>query len=126
MRSSKYSARAETGIHREILLRALNMMLYKLQAPGEELGDYAPHVYAEEGDKMTIFERDDISNPDISFEPDFDPKLTLKFSSLASICMPHKSTAYSTETFSVTEKRETATQICAENWKTSMITESHL
>ncbi|XP_070824608.1 cadherin-like protein 26 [Chaetodon trifascialis] len=124
MRSSKYSAGA--GIHREILLRALNAMLYKLQAPGEELGDYAPHVYAEEGDKMTIFERDDISIPDISFEPDFDPKLTSKFNSLASICMPHKSTAYSTETFSVTEKRETATLTREENWKTSMITESHL
>ncbi|XP_076596261.1 cadherin-like protein 26 isoform X2 [Chaetodon auriga] len=126
MRSSKYSADAEIGTLREMLSTALTTMLYNLQAPGEELGDYAPHVYAEEGDNETSFELDDISIPDISFEPDFDPDLTLKFNNLASICMPHKSTAYSTETFFVTEKHEMATLIQAENWKTSMITESHL
>lgn len=47
-------------------------MLYNLQAPGEELGDYAPHVYAEEGDTETNYELDAISIPGVSFDPDLD------------------------------------------------------
>lgn len=72
-------------------------MLYKLQAPGEELGDYAPHVYTEEGDMKTDFELDAISIPDISFDPDLDMDLDFKFNTLASICMSSESTAYSTK-----------------------------
>ncbi|KAF1390274.1 hypothetical protein PFLUV_G00056370 [Perca fluviatilis] len=84
----QYSANQENGvIQRTILLKSLKRMLYKLQAPGEELGDYAPHVYAEEGDMKTDFELDAISIPDISFDPDLDMDLGFKFNTLASICM---------------------------------------
>lgn len=69
-------------------------MLYNLQAPGEELGDYAPHVYAEEGDTETNYELDAISIPGVSFDPDLD--LNFKFSTLASICMPCESTTVQT------------------------------
>lgn len=98
-------------------------MLCNLQAAGEELGDYAPHVYAEEGDTETSYELDAISIPDISFDPNFESDPTFKFNTLASICMSHKSTAYST---SIETSHVTATTLIqAENWKTSTITESH-
>ncbi|TDH10364.1 hypothetical protein EPR50_G00074270 [Perca flavescens] len=84
----QYSANQENGvIQRTILLKSLKKMLYKLQAPGEELGDYAPRVYAEEGDMKTDFELDAISIPDFSFDPDLDMDLGFKFNTLASICM---------------------------------------
>lgn len=71
-------------------------MLHNLQGPGEELGDCASHVYAEERDAETNYDLDAIPIPDISFDPDLD--LNFKFSTLASICMPCESTACSTKT----------------------------
>ncbi|XP_067449720.1 cadherin-like protein 26, partial [Thunnus thynnus] len=90
-------------------------MLYTLQAPGEELGDYAPHVYAEEGDIETNFEVDAISIPDIPFDPDLDLDLDLKFSTLAKICMANVSTAYSEKNFYVIEKHQTTGLIQVES-----------
>ncbi|XP_044068451.1 cadherin-2 isoform X2 [Siniperca chuatsi] len=115
----KYSADQEIGVIKHgILLKVLNTMLYTLQAPGEELGDYAPHVYAEEGDMETKYELDAISIPDISFDPDLDLDLNFKFNTLASVCMPGESNAYSTETSCVMAK--TASLIQVERQKTKI------
>lgn len=97
-------------------------MLCTLQAPGEELGDYSPHVYAEEGETENNFELDAISISDISFDPDRDLDLDFKFSTLASVCMPRESTAYSTNTSCVIEKLHsgTATLIQIERHTTKM------
>lgn len=62
-------------------------MLYTLEAQGEELGDYAPCVYADERNTETNFELDAISISDIPFDPDLDLDLDFKFSNLATICM---------------------------------------
>lgn len=71
-------------------------MLYTLQAPGEELGDYAPRVYAEEEDTETTFDLDAISISDISFDPDLDMDLEqdFKFNTLISICLEHRNLLY--------------------------------
>nr|XP_033484428.1 cadherin-2-like [Epinephelus lanceolatus] len=66
-------------------------MLYAQQAPGEELGDYTPHVYAEEGDPETNFELDAISISDTPFDPNLDLDLDYRFNTLASVCMPSES-----------------------------------
>uniref|UniRef100_A0AAQ5XIX5 Cadherin domain-containing protein n=1 Tax=Amphiprion ocellaris TaxID=80972 RepID=A0AAQ5XIX5_AMPOC len=84
----------------------INKKLYILKAPGEELGDYEPHEYVEEGDEEHSFELDAISIPDVPFDLDLD--LDFRFSNLASICMPGDSTIYST-------KSETAT--VTQEWK---------
>ncbi|XP_008298221.1 cadherin-like protein 26 [Stegastes partitus] len=73
----------------------LNKHLYALETPGEELGDYAPQVYAEEGDEEHDFELDAISIPDVPF--DLNLKLDYRFSDLASVCMPGDTTAHSTK-----------------------------
>ncbi len=72
-------------------------MLYRLEAPGVELNDYEPHVYAEEGDSETNCETEAISIPDVSFDLDIDPDLYFKFNTLASICRSCESTAFSTK-----------------------------
>lgn len=56
-----------------------------------ELGDYPPHVYADEGDAGTNFELDAISIPGIPLDPDlvFDDR----FRSLAAICGRNGNTA---------------------------------
>lgn len=102
-------------IQQEILLKVLNKMLYTVEAPGEELGDYAPHVYAEEGDIETNFELDAIPIPDIPFDPDLDLDLDFKFSTLAKICMANVSTAYSEKHFYVLEKHQTTSMIQVES-----------
>uniref|UniRef100_A0A3Q3KDE9 Cadherin domain-containing protein n=1 Tax=Monopterus albus TaxID=43700 RepID=A0A3Q3KDE9_MONAL len=89
---SKYSADQENVIQQELLVKVLNKMLCTLQAPGEELGDYAPHAYAEEGDIENSSELDAISIPDVSFDPDKDLNLDLNFSNLASVCIPDERT----------------------------------
>ncbi|XP_051804920.1 cadherin-like protein 26 [Acanthochromis polyacanthus] len=94
----------------------INKKLYILEAPGEELGDYEPHQYVEEGDEEHSFELDAISIPDAPFDPDLG--LDFRFSDLASVCMPGDSTVYSTNC-------ETAT--VTQEWKTiKMNTPSHL
>ncbi|KAM6929800.1 cadherin-2-like [Lycodopsis pacificus] len=92
---SGYSTYQENAVSKSTMLpKVLNMMLSKLEAQGEDLGDYAPHVYAEEGDTDTDFEPDACSIPDISFDPDLDLDLDANFNTLASICMPSGSAAH--------------------------------
>lgn len=108
---SRYSAHQENDVmQRAKLLRQLNKVLYTLEAPGEELGDYAPHVYAEEGNTKSTLELDAISIPDISFDPDLDLDLDFRFNNLASICMPSENTAYSTKPSSPRLETETRIQ----------------
>ncbi|XP_070766908.1 cadherin-like protein 26 isoform X2 [Enoplosus armatus] len=105
------------------LLKVLNTMLYSLQAPGEEQLDYAPHVYAEEGDTQNIYDLDAISISDIPFDPDLDLDQKFKFNTLASLCMPSETTAYSTKTSYAMEKQQL---IQVESQNTKMKTQSHL
>ncbi|XP_026224555.1 cadherin-like protein 26 isoform X2 [Anabas testudineus] len=63
-----------------------------LQATEEELDEYAPHVYAEEGDTEDSSELDAISISDISFNADFSQDLASRFNTVASNCMPSEST----------------------------------
>ncbi|XP_030623657.1 cadherin-like protein 26 [Chanos chanos] len=63
--------------------------LHILRAPGEELGDYAPHVYAEEGESVADAQLDVISIPESDFGPDKLKNLDHRFNTLASICRPH-------------------------------------
>ncbi|KAK1898706.1 Cadherin-2 [Dissostichus eleginoides] len=64
--------------------------LYALSAPAEELGDYDPHNYTEEGDEKHNFDLDAISIPDTPFDPELDLDLDFRFDTLASICMSSK------------------------------------
>ncbi|XP_078144473.1 cadherin-like protein 26 [Centroberyx gerrardi] len=90
MTSGKYSRWGESGylFSREVLLNTLGKMMYTLQAPGEELGDYAPNFYAEEGETGTDSELDAISIPEIPFDTDMVLDLGPKFNTLASVCGP--------------------------------------
>ncbi|MEQ2316547.1 hypothetical protein AMECASPLE_033503, partial [Ameca splendens] len=81
--------------HETLLVTALTTMLDTLEAPGEELGDYAPTVYAWEGDLECSFELDTISNPEDPIDSDLE--LDSRFLALASICLPDTS-AQSTKT----------------------------
>ncbi|XP_014843929.1 PREDICTED: cadherin-like protein 26 isoform X1 [Poecilia mexicana] len=67
-----------------LLFITLTNRLQKLEAAGEELGDYEPTVYDDEGDLAKNFELDAISNP----EDPFDPELDSRFLPLASVCLP--------------------------------------
>lgn len=80
--------------------------LHSLQG-GEELGDYDPHVYAEEGVAEADYELDAMPLPDITFNQNMD--LDDRFKDLALVSMTHKSfssaksfitpeSSYSTET----------------------------
>ncbi|KAM4562238.1 cadherin-like protein 26 isoform 2-T3 [Odontesthes bonariensis] len=80
------SQEQEEVYQRNLLSESLQIMLVKLKTPGKELGDYEPHVYAEEGDSKHDFELDAISNPEVSFDPDME--FDLSFNTLATICMP--------------------------------------
>uniref|UniRef100_A0A8P4G384 Cadherin domain-containing protein n=1 Tax=Dicentrarchus labrax TaxID=13489 RepID=A0A8P4G384_DICLA len=126
VRHSTYSAQQQVDVGRcETLIKVLKQRVTNLQAPGEELGDYAPHVYADEGDTGAGFDLDAISIPEMAFDLDLKPDLIVKFSTLASICMPSESTSYSTKTSCVMEKLETATLIQVESQKTNMNIQSH-
>ncbi|KAF3860678.1 hypothetical protein F7725_000933 [Dissostichus mawsoni] len=61
--------------------------VYALSAPAEELGDYDPHNYTEEGDEKHNFDLAAISIPDTPFDPELDLDLDFRFDTLASICM---------------------------------------
>ncbi|XP_015235608.1 PREDICTED: cadherin-like protein 26 isoform X3 [Cyprinodon variegatus] len=79
--------------HEALLFEAMNVMLEKLEAPGQELGDYEPTKYAYEGDLEHNFELDTISNPESPFDSEIE--LDSRFLELASICSPemfHRST----------------------------------
>ncbi|XP_029995890.1 cadherin-13-like isoform X2 [Sphaeramia orbicularis] len=77
------------ALFRETMLNTLAKGMYKLQAPGEELGHYDPRVYAEEGVMESNYQLDAISMPDISFDPDLYRGLEAQFSTLTSICFPN-------------------------------------
>ncbi|XP_042347606.1 cadherin-like protein 26 [Plectropomus leopardus] len=94
----RYTTNQEDALQRSVLLSTLNKTLYSLQAPGEELADYDPRVYVEEGDIKTNYKLDAISIPETPFDPDLDLNLGYRFHTLASICMP-------------SERRETTTLI---------------
>ncbi|KAI4824115.1 hypothetical protein KUCAC02_012658 [Chaenocephalus aceratus] len=51
-----------------MILKVLQDKLYALSAPEEELGDYDPHNYTEEGDEKHNFDLDAIFIPDIPFD----------------------------------------------------------
>lgn len=87
------------------------------------MGDYAPHVYAEEGDTETLYELDAISIADTSFDLDLDLNQNYKFNTLASICMPCESAACSANTYYVLETFNTATEIQTESQNTNMNTQ---
>lgn len=92
-------------------------MMCTLEAPGEELGHYAPRVYAVEGDNRTYFDLDAISISDDSFDPELDLDLDYRFKTLASICVPSESTVYSTSTLQQlpSQRVETTTWIQKEH-----------
>ncbi|KAL3064540.1 hypothetical protein OYC64_000738 [Pagothenia borchgrevinki] len=73
-----------------MILKVLQDKLYALSTPEEELGDYDPHNYTEEGDEKHNFDLDAISIPDIPFDPELDLDLDFRFDTLASICMSSK------------------------------------
>ncbi|XP_034552434.1 uncharacterized protein LOC117821961 [Notolabrus celidotus] len=94
-RQSKYATeQTNVAVINGVLPKVLNMKLYTLQSPGEELGDYAPHVYAEEENREPIDVLDAISIPDIALNPDLDLVLDSRFNGLASVCMPSKNPTY--------------------------------
>lgn len=64
--------------------------LHSLQAASEELGDYDPHVYADEETAETLYELDTVTLPEISLDPNMD--LDNRFNDLALIGMTHLST----------------------------------
>lgn len=68
------------------LMTQLNQRMYTLQVQGEELGDYAPHPYVEEGDLETDLQLDAISIPETLFDQDTLLYLGPRFNTLASIC----------------------------------------
>lgn len=69
-----------------LLFTALTNMLEKHEAPGEELGDYEPTVYEDEGDLVKNFELDAISNLEDPFDSEME--LDSRFLPLASLCSP--------------------------------------
>ncbi|XP_041860759.1 cadherin-like protein 26 isoform X2 [Melanotaenia boesemani] len=81
-----------------VLQMKIQTMMTSLKAQDKELAVYDPHVYADEGDSNHSFELDAISIPEVSFDPDLD--FDIRFSTLASICMPDD-LQYSTETATV-------------------------
>ncbi|XP_065817798.1 cadherin-2 [Labrus bergylta] len=90
--SKHFAEQTSVTIQREILPKVIKKKLYTLQAPGEELVDYAPHAYAEEEQNTEPNDvLDAISIPDIPFDPDME--LDSRFVHLASICIPHKNTS---------------------------------
>ncbi|KAK2851634.1 hypothetical protein Q5P01_007910 [Channa striata] len=94
---SKYSGERNNAIQHQLLLHVINKKLHTLQAPGEELGDYVPHVYADEGKSQNNFQLDAISIHDIAFDPEFGQDLDLKFHTLALICVPSEGTESSSK-----------------------------
>ncbi|KAI4873636.1 hypothetical protein NFI96_031468, partial [Prochilodus magdalenae] len=78
----------EDYLLRQNLLTQMNMRLIRLQAPGEELGDYEPHCYAYEGEPMIDPQLDALSLPENDFHPDILSNLDHRFNKLASICRP--------------------------------------
>ncbi|XP_046896897.1 cadherin-like protein 26 isoform X2 [Hypomesus transpacificus] len=70
----------------DALLPVLHKKTYRLQMQGNELGDYSPHPYAEEGDPETSSQLDAISIPESPFNTDMLLHLGPRFNTLASLC----------------------------------------
>uniref|UniRef100_A0A4W5N2S2 Cadherin 26, tandem duplicate 2 n=1 Tax=Hucho hucho TaxID=62062 RepID=A0A4W5N2S2_9TELE len=68
------------------MMTLLNKRMYTMQVQGKELGDFAPHPYAEEGDLETDLQLDAISIPETFFDQDTLLYLGPRFNTLASIC----------------------------------------
>ncbi|GAA6064812.1 cadherin-like protein 26 isoform X1 [Tachysurus ichikawai] len=63
--------------------------LLRLQTSEQELGDYKPHSYAKEGpDEVHDENLDTLSVSENDFNPDILTNLSVRFSSLAAVCMP--------------------------------------
>lgn len=62
--------------------------LLQLQTPQEELSDYKPHCYADEGESEKDQNLDAISIPEIEFHPDILTHLDFQFNKLAAVCRP--------------------------------------
>ncbi|KAM4610050.1 cadherin-like protein 26 isoform 2-T2 [Polymixia lowei] len=88
--TSKYATREDIDYltSREDLLNMLHQRMYTIHVSGEELGDYDPYPYAEEGDPHTSSQLDPISIPEIPFDTDILMHLGPKFNTLASVCLP--------------------------------------
>ncbi|CAN9515376.1 unnamed protein product [Ophioblennius macclurei] len=82
-------------IGRKLRLALETMVNKQRETESNNLDDYEPHKYAEEGDSKHNFELDAISISEVGF--DHDLELDFKFSTLASICMPNGSVAHHTK-----------------------------
>lgn len=91
-RTSNY---ANTSYHLQTQQTMLNKKLHELETQSHTLGDDQPHVYAEEGDSQHNFQLDAISMSEVNFDPN--SELDVKFSDLASICMPIGNAGYGTK-----------------------------
>lgn len=80
--------------------------LHSVQATDKELGDYEPHVYAEEGVEEAGYKLDAIPLPDITFDSNMD--LDHRFKDLASVSMTHESFS-NTKTF-ITNESSSSTE----------------
>ncbi|KAJ3585830.1 hypothetical protein NHX12_012238 [Muraenolepis orangiensis] len=60
-----------------------------LQATGEELGDYTPYLFADEGDPDSSPLLDPIPIEEVPFHPDMLLDFGPKFNNLATLCSPH-------------------------------------
>ncbi|XP_062315228.1 cadherin-like protein 26 isoform X1 [Osmerus eperlanus] len=86
--SSKYWSEDSYLATYDGLLPVLHKRTYRLQMQGNELGDYPPHPYAEEGDPETSSQLDVISIPESPFNTDMLLHLGPRFNTLASLCTP--------------------------------------
>ncbi|XP_076012973.1 cadherin-like protein 26 [Genypterus blacodes] len=88
--SSMYSLHRKSSslVSDVMLLALLDRRLSSVEAKAEDLGDYRPHRYADEGDSDHLSELDHISIPDDQLDPRELMNLGPRFKELASICKP--------------------------------------
>ncbi|XP_060750198.1 cadherin-like protein 26 isoform X1 [Tachysurus vachellii] len=72
-----------------VLSNRLDQKLFQLRTSEQELGDYKPRSYADEGPEEIHDENlDTLSVPENDFNPDILTNLNVRFSSLAAVCRP--------------------------------------
>ncbi|XP_047434351.1 cadherin-like protein 26 [Mugil cephalus] len=108
----------------DLLKVQINKMVGTLRAQGQELGDYEPHVYAEEGESEDTIEFDALSIPEVSFDPD--SVLDLKFKNLAAICMQSDSTSTQLNEESFTFTKEYISSVNADEYQSVHILSSSI
>ncbi|KAF4077894.1 hypothetical protein AMELA_G00193250 [Ameiurus melas] len=87
--SRNYSTYYSDDLHlRQALLIQLEKRLHQFQTPQEELGDYEPHFYADEGEPEMGVSLDTISIAELDFHPDILTNLDFQFNKLAAVCRP--------------------------------------